>query len=206
MSSSEQQTGLRQRTRRAVRRDIAEAAEALFVERGFDATTIEDIAEAVGMSQRSVHRYFASKDEIVLGKFDLVAEDMLTTLRSRPSDEPVWTALHRTFEALLALAEKPSHAELVEPIHRVIFETPTLLAGYLQRLQQMQNAVVDELLTRAAAAGAPYEDDDPTPRAVTAAAFGCLVAAQHAWLTSPSKGSLTSALDRAMATVGPRSA
>ncbi len=203
--SSIRQAGLRQRTRLAVRREITKAAEALFVERGFEATTIEDIADAIGVSQRSVHRYFASKEEIVLGKFDFVAEDMLATLRSCPADEPVWAALHRTFGAMLALAETPQHAELVEPIHRVIFDTPALLAGYLQKLQQMQEAVVDELLTRAAAAGTPYEDDDPTPRAVTAAAFGCLVAAQRAWLTSPSKSSLTSALDRAMATVRPRS-
>lgn len=201
---SQKQPGLRERTRRAVRKEIAEAANALFVERGFEATTIDDIAAAVGMSQRSVFRYFATKEEIVLGKFDLVVDDMVAALRARPLDEPVWTSLQRLFDVLVSLAETSDHEKLVEPIHRVVFETPVLLAGYLQRLQHMQDIVVAELLERAKASGTPYAADDPTPRALTAAAFGCLVAAQHSWLASGAKGSFADAVDRAMATVGPR--
>jgi AcrR family transcriptional regulator len=201
---SEKQLGLRERTRRAVQKEIAEAAGALFVERGFEATTIDDIAAAVGMSQRSVFRYFATKEEIVLGKFDLVVNDMLAALRARPADEAVWACLRCVFDELVSLAEMPGHEQLVEPIHRVVFETPALLAGYLQKLQHMQEAVVAELFARAEAAGVPYDADDPTPRALTAAAFGCLVAAQHSWLASGAKGSFGDAVDRAMATVGPR--
>ncbi len=200
---SEQLPPLRERTRRAVRREIAKAAESLFVERGFEATTIDDIAALAGMSQRSVFRYFATKEEIVLGKFDLVVDDMLAALRARPAGEEVWTSLHRVFDVLVSLAETPGHEENVEPIHRVIFETPALLAGYLQKLQHMQDAVVTELLERAEAAGTPYAADDPTPRALTAAAFGCLVAAQHSWLAAGAKVSFADAVDRAMATVGP---
>ena len=201
---NEKLPGLRERTRRAVRMEIAEAAGALFVERGFEATTIDDIAAAVGMSQRSVFRYFATKEEIVLGKFDLVVDDMLDALRARPADEAVWTSLHHVFDVLVSLAEAPGREEMVEPIHRVIFETPVLLAGYLQKLQQIQDAVVAALLERAEAAGTPHAADDPTPRALTAAAFGCLVAAQHSWLASDAKGSFADAVARAMATVGPR--
>ncbi|MFJ1746696.1 TetR/AcrR family transcriptional regulator [Streptomyces sp. NPDC088116] len=201
---NEKLPGLRERTRRAVRMEIAETASALFVERGYEATTIDDIAAAVGMSQRSVFRYFATKEEIVLGKFDLVVDDMLAALRARPADETVWTSLHHVFDVLVSLAEAPGHEEMVEPMHRVIFETPVLLAGYLQKLQQIQDAVVAELLERAEAAGTPHAPDDPTPRALTAAAFGCLVAAQHSWLASGAKGSFADAIARAMATVGPR--
>ncbi|MDN3258738.1 hypothetical protein QWJ26_02705 [Streptomyces sp. CSDS2] len=86
----------------------------------------------------------------------------------------------------------------------MVFETPVLLAGYLQKLQQAQEAVVTGLRERAASTGAPYAPDDPAPRALTAAAFGCLVAAQHSWFASAGKGSFADALDRAMATVGPR--
>lgn len=201
---NDKQPGLRERTRRAVRREIAEAADALFVERGFADTTIDDIAAAVGMSQRSVFRYFASKEELVLGKFDLVVDDMLAVLRARPADEPVWTSLHRVFDVLGSIARSPGREQMVEPIHRMVFETPALLAGYLQKLQRMQDSVVTVLLERAAAAGTPYAADDPTPRAVTAAAFGCLVAAQHSWLASGAHGPFAEAVDRAMATVAPR--
>jgi hypothetical protein len=53
-------------------------------------------------------------------------------------------------------------------------------------------------------AGTPHPPDDPAPRALTAAAFGCLVAAQHAWLASATNDSLASYIDRAMATIAPR--
>jgi AcrR family transcriptional regulator len=201
---SEKQLGLRERTRRAVKAEIADAAKRLFVERGFEATTIDDIAAAVGMSQRSVFRYFATKEEIVLGKFDLVVDDMLNALRQRPSGEEVWTSLRHVLGVLVSASETPGQQELVEPIHRVVFETPALLAGYLQKLQHMQDAVVVILLDRAEAADSPYGADDPTPRALTAAAFGCLVAAQHSWLASGAKSAFADAVDRAMATIGPR--
>ncbi|MFB7272908.1 hypothetical protein [Streptomyces sp. NPDC056244] len=60
-----------------------------------------------------------------------------------------------------------------------------------------------ELLERAETTGTPYATDDPTPRALTAAAFGCLVAAQHSWLASGAKDSFADAIARAMATVTP---
>lgn len=195
---SENQPGLRERTRRAVQREIAEAAGALFAEHGFEATTVADIAAAVGMSQRSVFRYFGTKEEIILGKVDLGADDLLTALRARPADEPVWTSLHHVFDILV------SHEETAELMNRVVFETSQLLAHYLQKLQHMQDAVVAELLNRAIAAGTPYDTDDPTPRAITAAAFGCLVAAQHAWLASGAQSTFAEVLDRAMTTVGPQ--
>lgn len=195
-----EEPGLRERTRRAVQREIGEAALALFVERGYEATTIDAIAAAVGMSQRSVFRYFATKEEIVVGKLDLAVDQMLETLRTRPAGEPIWASLRHVFDML----DEPEHQKIAEPIHRVVLETPALLAAYLQKLQQIQDAVVDGLHERAAAAGRPYAVDDPTPRALTAAAFGCLVAAQHSWLASGAAESLGDALDRAMATITPR--
>src|SRR4051812_16462686 len=118
------QLSLRERTRRAVQKEIGEAALALFVERGYDATTMDDVATAVGMSQRSVFRYFATKEEIVVGKIDLGADVMLDTLRARPADEPVWTSLRRLFD----LVDDASEQEVNRPIQRVMFETPALLA------------------------------------------------------------------------------
>lgn len=193
-------SNLRERTRRAVQKEIGDAALGLFASRGYDATTIDDIAAAVGMSQRSVFRYFATKEEIVVGKLNLGANDMLDILRARPAGEPAWTSLRRLFDVV----GTPDRQEVLKPIQRVVFETPALLAVYLQKLHSTQDAVVEALLDRAQAAGTPYAADDPAPRALTAAAFGCLVAAQHAWLASATNGSLASYIDRAMATITPR--
>ena len=201
---SEKQPGLRERTRRAVQKEITDAANALFVEKGYEATTIDDIAAAVGMSQRSVFRYFPTKEEIVVGKFDFVADEMLEALRARPAGEPVWESLRRVFDLLVPFVDAPGKHEVAEPMQRIVFDTPGLLASYLQKLQLMQDAVVTALTERAASAGTPYASEDPAPRAVTAAAFGCLVAAQHSWLASGATGSFADAIDRAMSTVGPR--
>ncbi|MTD53910.1 TetR family transcriptional regulator [Amycolatopsis pithecellobii] len=187
-----------------MRTEIAKAAEVMFIERGFEATTIEDIASAAGMSPRSVFRYFAVKEEIVLGKFDGIMEERLAVLHERPAREPVWTSLHRMFGVLVGGTQAPGREQVAEEVHRMVFQTPALFAAYLQKLQYLQDAVVTELLSRAEQAGKPYAMDDPTPRAVTAAAFGCLMAAHHAWLASGAEASFADAVDRAMATVGPR--
>lgn len=198
---ADDRSGLRERTRRAVQREIAEAASALFLERGYAATTIDEIAALAGMSARSVFRYFASKEEIILGKLDLVADEMLEDMRARPSDEPVWESLRRAFGLLNRHADAIGTPEAAGELQRVIFQTPSLFAAYLQRLQQVQGEVVVILVERAEAAGSPYAADDPVPRALVAAAFGCLVAAQNWWLAEGGKGKFSAVLDRAMAAV-----
>ena len=80
--------GLRERMRRTVLNEIAEVALKLFTERGYETVTIDDIATAAGLSRRSVFRYFSTKEDIVVGKFDFVADDMLAELRARPAGEP----------------------------------------------------------------------------------------------------------------------
>jgi AcrR family transcriptional regulator len=195
--------GLRERTRRAVQQEITEAAQRLFVERGYPQTTIDDIAAAVGMSRRSVFRYFPTKEDIVVGKFDFVAEDMLDTLRSRPDEEPVWESLRRAFDLLVPYVDAPGQHEVAEPMQRAVFTTPSLLASYLEKLERLQDAAELALRERSQRTGTGYQPDDPTPRAIAAAAFGCLVAAQHAWLAGGGTTSFATTIDRAMSAVTP---
>ncbi|MEU9243340.1 TetR/AcrR family transcriptional regulator [Streptomyces shenzhenensis] len=202
---TDSQPGLRERTRRAVQKEITDAANALFLERGYEETTIGDIAAAVGMSQRSVFRYFPTKEDLVVGKFDFVADDMLQALRERPAGEPVWESMRRIFDLLVPYVDAPGRRQVAEPMQRIVFSTPTLLASYLQKLQLLQDTADTALRERAAAAGVPYHDSDPTPRAIVGAAFACLLAAQHAWLAGGAEGTFATAIDRAMATITPRS-
>lgn len=195
--------GLRERTRQAVAREITEAAEALFIERGFEETTIEDIAEAVGMSRRSVFRYFATKEDLVLGKLGFLAEQLLDAFRARPADEPVWDSLRAVFDLLVPIVDTLDKESVAAPMQRIIFNTPSLLSAYLGMQHTMQETVVAGLRERALTRDAPYDADDPTPRAITAAAFGCLVAAQTAWLEQGGHSTFAAALDKAMAAVSP---
>jgi hypothetical protein len=80
--------------------------------------------------------------------------------------------------------------EITKPLQRVVFETPALLAVYLRNLYNLQNATVTVLQDRAKAATATSTHDALTLRAVTAAAFGCLLAAQVESLESTTEDSI----------------
>jgi AcrR family transcriptional regulator len=158
------------------------------------------------MSQRSVFRYFASKEEIVVGKFDLVAGEMLRVLRDRPAAEPVWDSLRRVFDLLVPYVDAPGKHEVAEPMQRIVFSTPALLASYLQKLQQMQDAVVTALRERAAAVGTPYADDDPVPRAGSTAAGRRGAAGAGTWSRRSSGTSATPPSSRRRRSSDPSSA
>src|ERR1700722_17671308 len=117
---SEKNPGLRERTRRAVRKEITDAANALFAECGYADTTV-DIAAAVGMSQRSVFRYFPTKEDMVVGKFDPVADEMLQVLRERPVGQPVWDSVRRVFDLLVPHVDAPGRHAVAEPMQRIVF-------------------------------------------------------------------------------------
>ncbi|OUS88566.1 TetR/AcrR family transcriptional regulator [Rhodococcus sp. NCIMB 12038] len=197
-------SGIRERTRQAVAREITEAANALFIDRGYEATTIDDIATAVGMSRRNVFRYFPTKEDLVLGKLDYLVEELVDGFRARPENEPVWQSLRAIFDLLVPHIDTLDKDFVAAPMQRVVFSNPNLFASYLVKQQRMQEVVVTLLHERAADHDRPYPTGDPTPRAVTAAAFGCLVAAQQAWLESGTAGTFATALDEAMAAVAPQ--
>jgi AcrR family transcriptional regulator len=195
--------GLRERTRQLVAREITETAEALFIERGYEATTIDDIAAAVGMSRRSVFRYFPTKEDLVLGKLDFLADELIRAFRARPDGEDVWDSLRAVFELLVPIVDTLDKDSVAAPMQRVIFSTPSLLSAYLGMQQRMQDVIVAGIRERSAARGASYAPGDPAPHAVTAAAFGCLVAAQKAWLEEGNRRSFADTLDQAMAVITP---
>lgn len=190
----EKQSMLRERTREVIREDITRVAVRLFLDRGYEATTIDDIADTVGMSQRSVFRYYPTKKDIVVGKFGRGADDMLTALRARPGDEPAWLALRRMFDVVDTAGNPDAHR-----VQRMIFDTPELLSEYLRTLHDAQTRAGEFLIERASTTSSPYTPDDPTPRALAAAAFGCLITAQESYLrTADEAREFAPYIDRAM--------
>lgn len=191
---TEKRSALRERTREVIRDDITSVAVQLFLEHGYDATTTDHIADAVGISQRSVFRYFPTKQDIVVGKFGRGVDDMMTALEARPADEPAWDSLRHMFDAATSNGGLDSYQ-----VQRMIFETPELLSVYLRTLHDAQVRASEVLIDRAAATSTPYPPDDPASRALAAAAFGCLIAAQEMFLGSGStERGLAPHLDRAM--------
>ncbi|MBB3724159.1 TetR family transcriptional regulator [Nonomuraea dietziae] len=95
--------GRRELHKRATRQALQEAATRMFEERGYADTTVRDIAEAVGVTERTFFRYFPSKEDLLLGEvLDLIPE-LGRLVRARPGGEEPYAAV---CNALLDLAEQ----------------------------------------------------------------------------------------------------
>lgn len=96
--------GRRDARKRATRQRILEQAMRLFLVSGFEATTVEDIAAAAGVSQMTFCRYFPAKHAVIAD--DASDRELLRAIASRPADEPALAAMHHA--ALAALDAEPA--------------------------------------------------------------------------------------------------
>jgi AcrR family transcriptional regulator len=145
-SSSRGRSNLRSLARDAVRAEVAQRSLVFIDEIGFDEVTVEQIAAAAGISPRSFFRYFASKEDVVIG--DLLPMGLLIEdeLRARPDAEGAWTALRRSLQPLVATAE----ADPVNVLRasRVALSTPALRARTLERHSRWADLLAPVLLLR----------------------------------------------------------
>ncbi len=81
--------------------DLARVAIGLFAERGYDAVSMADIAEAAGVGRRSLFRYFPSKADLVWGGADVVGAELERLLAEGPGDRPLGAADAAAFVAAL---------------------------------------------------------------------------------------------------------
>jgi AcrR family transcriptional regulator len=196
----EPKVGLRERTRNMVRMELAQAAQKLFVEQGFEATTVEQIAAATGLSRRSFHRYFAGKEDVFGQWFVEMGRQVAAALAARPADERPWLALRRTFDDLVQeMSTRPEALALT----RTILNTPALQAAHLQKHALWRDALADVLQERLAEGG--RELGRIAASALVGAALAALDAAQNQWVAEDNEQSLDALLDEAMKAIAPLS-
>jgi AcrR family transcriptional regulator len=184
---------LRDRTVRAVRAEVSAIAMRLFAEQGFDKTTVDQIAAEAGMSRTSFFRYFATKEDLVLGHLDELAQRVQEALAARPEAEPVWQSLRRAFDSLIE--ETAASPEENLRTSRMLHDTPTLRYRQLGKQLRWYDLLAPEVARRLHIA-----DDslDPRPRALVAAALACLNAAAETWSAANGAIDLPTLLDQAM--------
>ena len=120
--------GLRERKKLQTRKDLARAALRLFEERGYAATTIDDIAAAANVSRRTFFRYFKSKDEVLIVDPEGKLQAMHIALAKGPPEEPTLDALRR---GALALTEAYWDPEFTLDVIRLMErERPRLASAY----------------------------------------------------------------------------
>src|ERR1700690_2923456 len=75
--------GLRERKKRLLRQQLSDTATEMFMERGFDHVRVTQIAEACGVSEKTVYNYFPTKESLILDRWDTTIASLRTHLADR---------------------------------------------------------------------------------------------------------------------------
>lgn len=168
-------SGLRQRKRADTHARVHSAAMDLFARKGFESTTLDDIASAAGVSRRSLFHYFTSKEDIVLSTKAGLGDLLEAAVARRPVDEPLLTMAENALTDMAADFQGPGPRALARLIH----ETPALRAGDHAKYEALEGR-----LARAMAARKGLAPDDLQARVVATTAIGVLRMASEVWLAS----------------------
>jgi AcrR family transcriptional regulator len=184
--------GLRERKKLRTRAELTDAAFRLFVERGFDGTTIEDIVGEVEVSPRTFFRYFDSKEDVVIGFFDDMGLELFELLEARPEDEAPFAAVRDALGSLTAVYA--AEADRVLAAKQLSHETPAIRARLLDKHARWENGVTDVLARRLGVDPAR----DPRPRLIAAVALAAFSTAVTTWCASSGRKDLHTLADSAL--------
>ncbi|MBO8186168.1 TetR family transcriptional regulator [Streptomyces spirodelae] len=155
---SEQPTGLRRRKRQRTYQTISEAAVSLFLEKGFDAVSVSEIAEAAEVSKPTLFRYFPAKEDMALHRFADHEDEAARVVAGRGTGVSPLTALEEHFLAGLesrdpvtGLCDEPE----VLAFHRLLYGTPSLVARLHSYTARSEEALAAELAQVPAVRGGP---------------------------------------------------
>jgi len=168
-----QAEGLRGRKKRLMRQQLSDTATRMFLERGFDAVRVSEIAEACGVSEKTVFNYFPTKEALILDRLDATVAALRTGLAD-PGVSPVEAAL-RILDAELGamtswLAAQDDPVQAGASIRRfgaLIQAAPSLRAHQSDMMDQFVAVAAAALAGRAA-----MSPDDPEPRIAATALLG----------------------------------
>ena len=159
--------------------------------RGFDATTVSDIAEAAGISRRTFFRYFDSKDDVV---FDWVREQgglLRPLLMARPPEETSMQAIVNVYLALTRHYDEDRARAIA--VTRIVFETPSLSRRYLD-----ENARWEDDLARIVERGRAVKKHEAfAMRVLVASVTAAFTTAMKAWAAGNHTGTLLVWVERA---------
>ncbi|MGW0334798.1 TetR family transcriptional regulator [Streptomyces sp. NPDC003011] len=197
--------GLRELKKQRTRDALLRAALELFISRGYEGTTVDDIAEAVEVSQRTFFRYFAGKEEAALALQDRTVAHFVESVRERPPHEAPMEALRQAvlegWDTLNELVEAVVPVEVHLRMYRLIESTPVLLAAYLRRSDEAEEEIARVLAAREGL----DVDADPRPRLAVAVFSGVMRVTGRQWSTGEdfSLAAIRELTERYLTQVGP---
>ena len=164
---------MRQRKQQQTRERLTRAAMALFLERGFEATTIDDIATAADVSRRSFFHYFASKEDVVAAWQEDASTALVAAIIARPADESLLTAA----ESAIAAAVKRLDPVEAAAMARLKRDNPALQARDQLKYEKLERALADGLAQRSG-----RKSDRLKARLVAMIATGAMRVGGESWL------------------------
>jgi AcrR family transcriptional regulator len=187
-NGSGQTVGLRERKKQQTVSAIEEAALDLFEQQGFDATTVEQIAERADVSRTTFFRYFPTKADVVLNPNAGRLPALHRAIVERPPGESDLVALRRALQSgVVATVEAQSSARK----SRVLATTPLLRGLSYERGLGWWDTIKRALAERRGSAE-PDEHSSVAARAV----LGALGSAIDGWVDDGCRGDLAAAVDR----------
>jgi AcrR family transcriptional regulator len=161
--------GLRERKKRLTRQQISDAATTLFIVRGFEHVTVAQIAEVVGVSEKTVYNYFPTKESLVFDRAEEGTERLASMMRERePGESPTRVMLTAIEHELSELEELPDETHMLLPLFaEMVSCTPALRAAWLELQDRLTDLVTNEL-----ARHADIDPREPEPRIAASALLG----------------------------------
>lgn len=184
---------LRQRHTERTRAAIVSAALELFRERGFQATTVDDIAERADVAPRTFFRYFPTKEAVLFADAVAQRERITSRLAARPVDEHPFLSLTAAVDVLAD--EVAARSEDIRLRTRIALENPAVWAYERTMLDaDMADALAGFVADRLGVSA----QADPRPRVWAALVMTTFRIAFHLWLDGGQKGRLRHQVERAL--------
>lgn len=164
--------------------EIEQAAFELFAEHGFERTTLDAIAERVGVGRRTLFRYYQSKNDIPWGQFDQTLAGFRALLDSQPAELPLHEVVHRSVVEFNRFPTDaiPTHRDRM----RLILTTPELRAHSVHQYAAWRAAIAEYVARRTG-----QQPTDLKPRMVGQVSLALALTAYDVWLDDAGADLLT---------------
>jgi AcrR family transcriptional regulator len=181
---------LRERKKAQMRHAIQQHALRLFLQKGFDATTVEEIAATAGVSHMTFFRYFPTKEDVIIeDDYDPLIETMI---RARPANEPPIEAIRQVVKELAAQIYAADRGAILARI-QLFMQVPALRARLWEH-----GGGTEQIFTRVIAERMGCAENDLRVRVVSSACMAAITTALFTWTHSPDTCEMPEMIDQAL--------
>src|SRR5215470_5170593 len=175
--------GLRERKKQQTRREIADTAEALFAERGFEHVTVAEVARAANVSDKTVFNYFPTKEDLFFDEYEAMETGLVRALTERDRRDSVLDACRHFYAGGLSRMAQQEASGPLAAHAKILAASPAL-----QERQREIFHLQEQTLAREVAAVAGADGDKLEPRVIAAAVIGVVRALQERGLAQLARG------------------